>query len=48
MQSGHRVLEAGWGLVCCAQYSQHEIGLMQQGRLIVLHADPSLAHVVVP
>ena len=48
MQSGHRVVETGWGLVCCTQYCQHEIGLMQQDRLVVLHADPSLAYVVAP
>ena len=46
MQSGHRVVEAGWGVVCCTQDGEHEIGLMQQDRLVVLHADLSLAHVV--
>jgi|SRR5688572_26057814 hypothetical protein len=46
MQSGHRVVEAGWGLDCCTQYGEHEIGLMQQDRLVVLHADPCLDKVM--
>ena len=40
MQSGHHVVQTGWGLVCCTQDGEHEIGLMQQSRLVVLHADP--------
>ena len=46
MQSSHRVVEAGWALACCTQDGEHEIGLVQQGRLVVLHADPCLDKVM--
>jgi hypothetical protein len=40
MQSGHRVVEASWALACRTQDGEHEIGLVQQGRFVVFHADP--------
>jgi hypothetical protein len=47
MQSGHGIVEAGWGVVRCTQDGEHEIGPMQQGRLVVFHADLSTVPPVV-
>ena len=46
MQSSHRIVDAGWALACRTQDGEHEIGLVQQGRLVVLHADPCLDKVM--
>ena len=46
MQSSRRIVEAGWALARRTQDGEHEIGLVQQGRLVVLHADTSLDKIV--